>query len=483
LSEPNIVMTFLAGVVIVSFRYGRWPSVVASVLSVILFDVIFTTPYFTVVVNDTEYIITFLVMLCVGLVISTLTTRVSRQAETSRQRERRTEALYRLGRKLTGIVGRQFLAIETERIISDTFGGEAAVFLPEQGRLRPIMDHLASFAASETEIAVAQWVFDHGQPAGRGTDTLPSTQAFYLPLVSPEGMMGVLGIKHEGLDQALLSDSRSLLEAFASLLALALERDRLTLQAQDATVQARTQELRSTLLASVSHDIRTPLAVISGACSSLLEENGTPFDNSLRRELLNTISEEADRLTRLVENLLRLTQLSSGRFRITKEWHPVEDIVGSALHRVNRLLGNRTVEVNLPDEMLLGQFDAVLIEQVLVNLLENAARYTPADSPIEITGSRTNTGISLEVADRGPGLSPDELVTVFETFQRGRGAMADSRGAGLGLAICRAIVEAHGGRIEAANRSGGGALFRVDLPWEGKPPQVPVDEKTRELPA
>lgn len=473
LREANIVMTFLLGVVIVSLRYGRWPSIVATVVSVILFDVLFTTPYYTIAVDDTEYLITFVVMLCVGLVISTLSTRIYRQAEASRLRERRTEALYRLGRKLTGIVGRQFLAIETERIISDVFGGEAAVFLPEHGKLRPIVDHPASFAANENEIAVAQWVFDHGQPAGRGTDTLPSTQAFYLPLVSPEGTMGVLGIKHEGLDESLLSDSRSLLEAFASLLALALERDRLTLHAQEATIQARTQELRSTLLASVSHDLRTPLAVIAGACSSLLEHNGKALEESVRRDLLWTILEETDRLTRLVENLLRLTQLSSGRFHVEKDWHPVEDVIGSALHRLRRLLGNRKIDVKLPDDMLLGYFDAVLIEQVLVNLLENAGRYTPAESPLEITGRRTHTGITLEVADHGPGLAPDELTSIFETFQRGRRAKADSRGAGLGLSICRAIVEAHGGRIVAENRPAGGAVFRVELPAQGNPPKLP----------
>ena len=473
LSDANIIMTFLLGVVIVSVRFGRWPSIVAAFLSVILFDVLFTEPYYTVVVNDTQYVVTFLVMLGVGLVISTLTTYIHRQAEASRLRERRTEALYHLGRKLTGIMGRVFLAAEAEQVVANMFGCEAALLLPDEGKLRPIVDHPASFAANESEIAVAQWAFDHAQPAGRGTDTLPSAQAFYLPLISPEGTLGVLGIKRSDLDQLLLSDTRSLLEAFASLIGLALERDRLTLEAQDATVQAKTQELRSALLSSVSHDIRTPLAVIAGASSSLLETDaGRGLSDETRCELLTTIFDESDRLSRLVENLLRLTQLSSGRFLVQKEWHPVEDVIGSALHCLRRFLGERTVQVQLPDDLLLGHFDSVLIEQVLVNLLENALRYTPHDSPIFIRAESLRRGVAITVEDRGPGIAPSELQSIFETFQRGTKSKADSRGAGLGLAICRAIVQAHGGTIDASNASEGGAVFRVWLPVEAMPDDI-----------
>ncbi|MGD9856878.1 MAG: DUF4118 domain-containing protein [Planctomycetaceae bacterium] len=470
LREPNIIMVFLLAVVITSFWFGRALSIVASFLSVLLFDIFFTEPYYTLVVHDTEYLITFFVMLSVALTISTLTTSIHRQAGASRLRELRTDALYRLGRKLTGIVGRDFLAAETERVLSDVFGCESVVFLPEQGKVRPIIDHPASFAANETEVAVAQWVLNRGQPAGRGTDTLPSAQAFYLPLASPEGPLGVLGIKHDDLDRLLLSDSRSLLEAFASLLALALERDRLTLEAHDATLQAKTQELRSALLSSVSHDIRTPLAIIAGASSSLIEGgSGKVLDEDTRQELLSTIFEESDRLTRLVENLLRLTRLNSGQIHIEKDWHPVDDVVGSALHRLRNTLGERTVHVRMPEELLMGQFDAVLLEQVLMNLLENAARYTPPESPITIGAEMARRGIAITIEDRGPGIPPDELNTIFEAFQRGSGASSHSRGAGLGLAICRAIVQAHGGTITAGNAREGGAVFRVWLPVDERP--------------
>jgi len=465
LSEGNIIMTFLLGVVVTSVFFGRWPSIVASFVSVILFDVLFTEPYFTVVVRDTQYLVTFFVMLCVGLVTSTLMSHIHRQALASRLRERRTDALYRLGRKLTGIIGRNFLAAETERVISDVFGCEAAVLLPDQGRLRPIVDHPASFVSNESEIAVAQWVFDHAEPAGRSTDTIPGAQAYYLPLVSPEGTLGVLAIKHANMDDLLLSDARSLLQAFASLIAMALERDRLTLQAQDAIVKARTQELRSTLLASVTHDLRTPLAVIAGASSSLLKADADGgMNQETRTELLRTIYEESDHLARLVENLLRLTQLNSDRFSVEKQWCPVEEVIGSALHRLNRVLCDRPVQVRLPDELLMGEFDEVLLEQVMVNLLENATRYTPAGTQIAVGAYRERNGIVITVDDQGPGIAPTELEAIFETFQRGSRVKSDSRGAGLGLAICRAIVQAHGGTISASNLSQGGASIRIWLP-------------------
>ncbi len=481
LTEANLVMTFLLGIVFISARYGLWPSVTASFLAVLLFDVFFAKPYYTIVVNDTQYLVTFAVMLFVGLTTVALTDRVQRQADLAHRNERRTEALHRLSRKLAGIMGRDFLVAESERVVSQVFGGEAVILLPKEGRLFPILDHHARFAAKSHEITVAQWVFDHDQVAGRGTDTLPSVEALYLPLSSPHGTVGVLGVCREDAEELLLPESRSLLEAYATLIALAVERDRLTLESQNAQVKAESEELRSALLASVSHDIRTPLAVIAGASSSLLEEGEKGIDARTRRELLTTVFEESDRLSRLVENLLRLTQLSAGRVHVEKDWHPVEDVIGSTLRRLERLLGNRQVAVELPEELLMGHFDVVLIQQVLVNLVENALRYTPETSPLLLRGTPSASGIVLELADRGPGLDPEEVELIFETFQRGRHIPADSRGAGLGLPICRAIAKAHGGSITAHNREGGGALFRLELPCAGSPPRVADGESGEQL--
>ena len=316
---------------------------------------------------------------------------------------RRTEALHRLSRKLAGIMGRDFLVAEAERVVSQVFGGEAVILLPKEGRLFPILDHHARFAARAHEITVAQWVFDHDQVAGRGTDTLPSVEALYLPLSSPHGTVGVLGVRHEDAEELLLPESRSLLEAYATLIALAIERDRLTLESQNAQVKAESEELRSALLASVSHDIRTPLAVIAGASSSLLEEGEKGIDQRTRRELLTTVFEESDRLSRLVENLLRLTQLSAGRVHVEKDWHPVEDVIGSTLRRLERLLGNRQVAVELPEELLMGHFDVVLIQQVLVNLVENALRYTPEDQSVGPPRNSIRVGDCVGTGGSWPG--------------------------------------------------------------------------------
>lgn len=472
LTEANLVMTYLLGVVYIGSRFGRVPSMAASILAVLLFDIFFTLPYFTVVVEDTQYFITFAGMLLVGLTIAALTSRIRRQGELARRNERRTEALYRLSRKLNGIMGREFLVAEAERMMSQVFGAEVAILLSRKGRLYPMPDHAARFPALPGEIGVAQWVLERGQSAGRGTDTLPGAEAAYLPLASPHGTVGVLGVRTADPDELAHPENRSLLEAFATLIALALERDRLTLDWQEAQFRAETEHLRSTMLAAVSHDLRTPLAAIAGASSSLLRDDN--LDPATRRELLRSVYEEAERLSRLVENLLRLTRLSSGRVALEKDWHPVEEVVGAALQRVERLLGERPVEIDLPSELLLGHFDEVLVQQLLINLLENAARYSPQNSPITIRGRARHDGILLEVADRGPGLPPEELESVFDTFQRGRRTRTDTRGAGLGLAICRAIAQAHGGSITARNRPEGGASFLLELPAPGPPPRPPV---------
>jgi len=475
LSEANLVMIYLLGIVVVAFRCGRNPAVAASILAVILFDVLFVPPYHTVVVHDVQYLITFSVMLFVGLSVSTLAARVRRQAELSRRNERRTEALYRLGRKLSGINGQDFIAAESERAINEVLGGNAVILLPHEGRLQPVLSHHKEFAENHSEIGAAQWVYDHAQIAGQGTDTLPSAQSLCLPLLSPNGTVGVLAVRHQDAAQLQMPEYRIILENYSTQIAMALERDRLMLESQTARVEVETEQLRNTLLSSVSHDLRTPLAVISGASSSILRNPA--MSTTTQRELLQTVFDESDRMSRLVENLLRLTQVTSAQFLVEKQWHPVEDVVGSSIRRLEHLLGHRPVNVNLPTEVLLGQFDAVLIEQVLVNLLENACRYTPADTPIDITGSSDGTRTVIDVSDYGPGLAAGDELRIFEKFQRGANAKPDTRGAGLGLAICKAIVRAHGGEISARNRTEeSGVIFRISLPIKGTAPNVSSED-------
>ena len=475
LSEANLVMVYLFGVVVIAFRCGRNQAVAASILAVLLFDILFVPPYYTLVINDIQYLITFAVMLFVGLSVSTLAARVRRQAELSRRNERRAEALYRLGRKLSGINGQDFIAAESERAINEVLGGKAVILLPDAGHVRPILSQHRDLVSDHSELGAAQWVYDHAQIAGRGTDTLPSVQSVYLPLLSPNGTVGVLGVRHQDAAQLHLPEYRLILENYSTQIAMALERDRLMLESQNARIEVETEQLRNTLLSSVSHDLRTPLAVISGASSSILRN--PVMTMTTQRELLQTVFDESDRLSRLVENLLRLTQVTSARFFVEKQWHPVEDVVGSSLRRLEHLLGVRQVNVTLPTEVLLGQFDAVLIEQVLVNLLENACRYTPAETPIDIAAWTDGPDTMIEVSDYGPGLAAGDELKVFEKFQRGANAKPDSRGAGLGLAICRAIIRAHGGEITAQNRGEKtGVVFCIRLPVEGAAPRLSTED-------
>jgi two-component system sensor histidine kinase KdpD len=333
-----------------------------------------------------------------------------------------------------------------------------------------------SVAREQINAVVAQWVMEHDQIAGVGTDTLPNATALFVPMVGSQRTVGALGVRPNDPARLLDPDERRSLETCASLIALAIERDQSVLEAHEAQMQAQTEHLRSSLLSSVSHDLRTPLAAIAGAASSLLD--GMPGqDASARRELLQTVVDESHRLARLVDNLLDMTRLESGDVRLNRQWHVLEEIVGSALVRLRRELDHHVVHVEIAGDLPLVHVDGVLMEQVLVNLLENAARYTPRGAKIEIDARHEAGQIQIRVADNGPGIPPGSELRVFEKFYRGDAATADSRrGVGLGLAICQAIVEAHRGRISARNRFEGGSEFLITLPCEKTAPPVILDE-------
>ncbi|MBZ0252616.1 MAG: two-component system sensor histidine kinase KdbD, partial [Candidatus Methylomirabilis sp.] len=330
--------------------------------------------------------------------------------------------------------------------------------------------------ADEKEAGVARWVFEHGRPAGFGTDTLPSAKGWHLPLRGSKGPVGVLAVALAEHAAPLLPSQRQLLETFVSQTALALERAKLAEEAASARLAAATERQRSALLSTLSHDLRTPLAAVTGAAATLLQDGGLPED--ARRELLEAIREEADRLGRLVADLLELTRLESGTIEARKEWQPLEEVVGSALQRVEPMLGARDVKVDLPDAMLLVPIDAALLEHVFVNVLENAAKYTPPDSPIEVRARADADGAIVEVLDRGPGIPPEEAERIFDKFYRLPGEA--SPGTGLGLTVSRAIVQAHGGRMWVERRPGGGAAFRFTLPFGGAPPE-PDRRESRDL--
>ncbi len=472
-SEVNLVMVYLLAVVAIAARCGSMPSMAASLASVLIFDVLYTQPYYRITVYDSQYLVTFAVMLIVGLLASTLTSRVRYQADTARKNERRAEALYRLSRRLANTAKTADLLQETEQIISEVFDAHAVIYLPnEERKVRPILGHVASFAASAKEFATAQWVLDHNEPAGAGTNTLPSSEALYIPLSTPDNVAGVMAIQPSKANSQISIDARQLLETYATQIAFAIERNNLSERSQRAELESEAEKLRSSLLSAVSHDLRTPLAAIAGAASSLDANINRGSIEEANHKLLETIVDESKRLTRLVENLLHMTRLSSGKVQINRQWQPVEEVIGSALHRLDHVLGGREVKVQIEGELPLVNGDDILLETVLVNLIDNALKYSPSHTPIEIQSQLAGRGIAIQVADRGCGILPGDEEKIFEKFNRGSGRNTDRRGTGLGLAICDAIIRAHKGTITAKNRDGGGTIVRFTIPNESAPPSI-----------
>ncbi|MEN6632864.1 MAG: sensor histidine kinase KdpD [Candidatus Polarisedimenticolia bacterium] len=459
----NLAMVYLLGVVAVAGRWGSLPAALASLLSVVAFDYFFVPPRLTLAVSDGQYVVTFGVMTAVGLITAALTARIREQARAARRREDETVALYGLSRELAQSRTTEELAAAAARKVGGLLQLPTAVFLPDElGRVRAAAGADEAFARDESERAVAHWSFRSGLRAGWGTDTLPGAAASYFPLAAARGAVGVLGIAAPADRAKLPPQQVHLVEAFASQLALALERERLAEQAEEARLRAEADRLQNALLSSVSHDLRTPLAVITGSASTLLE-TGHALDAASRRELVETIYEESERLGRVVGDLLDMTRLASGRAQLRREWHAVDELVAAAVERLGRRLEGRKVSIAIPDGLPGVEVDGALVEQTLVNLLENAARHTPQGTPIDIAAKDGPEGVEVSIADRGPGVPADERPLVFEKFWRGRAARG-TRGAGLGLAICRGVVEAHGGRIEVDERPGGGAVFRFTIP-------------------
>jgi two-component system sensor histidine kinase KdpD len=487
LSPINLVMFYLAAVVFAAVYLGRGPSMLTALLSVLAFDFFFVPPRFTFTVTDTEYILTFIGLFIVGMVISTLAVQSREQAEAARAREAETASLYSFSRDLAAAVTLDEIVSIIVTHLGENFSRQIVVLLPENGTLElsgytpdtPRNDKeqrafsnafthtvgsSAPFQLDENERAVAIWAFEHGEPAGRDTDTLPATKVRYLPLKTSRGVVGVLGVQPHETTKHMTPEQRRLMEAFANQAALAIERVRLAGEAQQARLQIETEQLRNSLLSSVSHDLRTPLAAITGAASSLMDEDKA-LEPPMRHEMAQTIYEEAERLNRLLRNLLDMTRLESGALHVNKELQPLEEVIGAALSRLEAPLADRAVNIRLPADLPFVPIDSVLIEQVFINLLENAIKYTPAGSPIDLSASADGAEVVIEVADRGPGLPPGDEQRIFEKFYRARGSQNGS-GVGLGLTICRGVIEAHGGRIWAENRSGGGAVFRFTLPIE-----------------
>jgi two-component system sensor histidine kinase KdpD len=477
----DVVMVYLLGIIIVATRLGYGPSIAATVLSVLLVDFFFVPPYFSFAVSDFQHIVTFAVMFVVALVISGLTQRIRDQARAAAVREQRTASLYALTRELASTRAVGPLAVVAAQHLHDVFDAKVALFLgregddqeerEEQKKLEPLPSGEHSLLPDEKERAVLEWAWANDKPAGLSTDTLPGAAALYVPLHEARGRVGMLAVSPSDRNRFVDPEQRALLDVFASQVASALERARLAESAQTAQLQIETERLRSALLSSISHDLRTPLAVITGAASTLVEPNA-PITEEARRDLMATIYEEATRLNRLVHNLLDMTKIASGAIKVNKEWQPLEEVVGAVLSRTETALAGHVVEVSLPADLPLVPIDAVLIEQVLINLLENAAKYSPKGSHVTLSATQEDGNVVVAVADDGPGIPSEYEDKIFEKFYR-LPREREGSGAGLGLAICRGIVTAHGGRIWADNRASGGAAFHFTIPIEGTPPAPP----------
>ncbi len=477
----DIAMVYVIGVAVGSLASSRRASFVASVLAVLALDFFFVPPHFTLLVDSPRYLVTFAVLLLVSFGVSSLSLRLREQRDLARRVEQRTAALLRFTAQLTGVRLPADTAGVAVRAAADILASRALIFLPgESGRVALAAASPPAQGAGDKEISVAQWVYDNRQPAGAGTQTLVSAGLMHIPLVTGDTCGGVLALELPGEQGILLPEQQQLVDAFARQVALALGLARLEENQHEATLEAENERLRSSLLSALSHDLRTPLASIMGSAGSLAE-SGENLPADVRRDLLESIQQEADLLNRLFGNVVELTRIEAGGVRLRCEPVPVVDIVSAATRPLRKRLARHKLELRIPADLPFVLADELLLNHVLLNLLDNATKYTPAGSPLGIEARSAGSDVVIEVADRGPGLAPSEAAYLFDKFYRGT-ASAGTRGAGLGLSICRAIVEAHGGRIWAENAPGGGAVFRFTLPAAHveMPEDEPSDPETAE---
>ncbi len=464
LEPSSLIMIFLLGVTAVASRFGWRESVLASVLSVAAFDFLFVPPYLTFNVRDAQYFLIFGIMLTVALLISGLSLQLRHQAVHWRSRERLSSALYRLSSDFARSRSTREIAEIGAREIGHFFSSEAAILIRrEGGELEVLASSASGFEDHSNERSVALRVATQDEPPGIGTGNLPNSAAIYVPLTASGGLVGVLALKSSPLGD----EDRSLLETFANNLAIALERTLLAKESHVARLAAESEKMRNVLLNSVSHDLRTPLTVIAGAASALAEGSGDP------KELTRTIVEESERLNRHVQNLLDMTRLEAQTIDPKLEWHSIEELIGGALQGTQDLLKGHRVNTYIPPKMALLKLDGTLVTKALVNLLENAARHTPLGTDIEIRVSLPGDKVRVQIADRGPGIRKGEEVRIFDKFYQPHGS--GDRGFGLGLAICKAVADAHAGRVWAENRPGGGARFYMELTSAGRAPVVPFE--------
>ncbi len=467
LEPTNLVMIYLLGVVIAAVYLGRGPAILASVLSVLSFDFFYIEPLFNFAISDTQYVLTFIGLLVVSLIISSSAPILRDQIDAMRRKDRQTQALFNLSRELTAAVSLPQVLDISLRTITLLLQCEGLFLLPHGSSLK-IAKASPQLILEENDLAVAEWAYKHSRPSGNGTDTLSASTFRFMPLTTAKGSVGIFGIKINTNQKILVSDQRFILEGLVNLTALAVERASLAESAAHHEMLQQTEKLQTALLNSISHELRTPLASIIGVLTSLSEseKNGpaaSKFDVHTRFELIESATDQARQLNRLVENLLSMTRIDAGSVRLNIEPCDLQDLVGAVIRQLSLRLKNRPLMLQIPDGLPLVMCDAVLIAQVITNILDNTCKYTPNDTPISLGMINQGNNIEIFVKDHGVSLQPDELTHVFDKFYRGSG-QKNKTGTGLGLSICKGIIEAHQGWIKAETNPDGGMIIRFSLP-------------------
>ncbi|MER8392051.1 sensor histidine kinase KdpD [Mesorhizobium sp. M1340] len=463
LDVRNLAVIFLIGVLTSAVTGGLWPALYACLISAIAFNYFFLEPRYTLTIEDPESIVALAVFLVVAVIASNLTARVQRQAVAARSRARATEDIYLFSKKLAGAGTLDDVLWATAFQIASMLKLRVVLLLPEDGTIAVKAGYPPDDTLAEADIAAARWAWEHNRAAGRGADTLPGAKRLYLPLRTGRTAVGVVGLDNDKQGPLLTPEQQRLLDALADQAAVAIERIQLVADVDRAKLAAEADRLRSALLTSISHDLKTPLAAIMGAAGTLRDfEAALPEQD--RTELLSTVLDEAERLNRFIANLLDMTKIESGTMEPNYAFHYLGDIVGSALHRARKIVREHKTEIDIPSDLPMLRVDPVLFEQVLFNLLDNAAKYAPPGSTIRLQAWADNGFIILQIMDEGPGIPPADLKRVFDTFYRVRKGDQVRAGTGLGLSICRGFIEAMGGTLSAANRSDRpGAVFTIKM--------------------
>ena len=472
LDVSNVALVFLGAVLGSAVAYGLWPSVLAAVLSALAYNFFFLPPLYTFTISDPENVLALIVFLVVAIVAGNLTARMRAQAVSAGQRARTTEELYTFSRKLSGSVVLDDLLWATTYQIASMLKVRVVLLLREGGTIAVRAGYPPEDTLAEPDFAAAKWAWDRGQAAGRGAETLPGVRWLFLPMRTGGGLVGVVGLNNDQPGALLTPDRRRLLDALVDQAALAIERINLARDIDQARLASETERLRSALLTSISHDLRTPLASILGAATTLKNYRHT-LDENAASDLAGVIQEEAERLNRFIANLLDMTRLESGKIVPNAELIDLSDVIGSSLERARKVASDHKIQISLASGLPMLHLDPVLFEQVLFNLIDNAAKYSPPQTEIKLTASRADDVVRLQVLDEGEGIPEADLERVFDKFYRVHATDRKRAGTGLGLAICRGFIEGMGGRIVASNRKDrSGAVMTISLPVPKNEPVV-----------